>query len=216
MFKVLRNGLLRYTPYTCPNLWCNPWICQASCRHSRLFKQLGRYAGNGSLVVKFEASHPNRKKKISSFSGLHPHIPLLLFQWTWRTHVLRGKSPAEILHLLSNLFWDCSNDTKKGVSNRLGRKKHQTHCKTWDEIAKIQKNVRPSVSAGPSLPIICKVFYIPGGRISAINCITAQKNGSFLFWLLLLPSSFLRHIFFRKHVSTNHGRRLLRLLDRTI
>ena len=24
MFKVLRNGLLRYIPYTCPNLWCNP------------------------------------------------------------------------------------------------------------------------------------------------------------------------------------------------
>ena len=57
----------------------------------------------------------NRKKKNSSFSGLHPHIPLLLFFWTWRTHVLRGKSPAEILHLLPN----------------------------------IQKNVRPSVSAGP-------------------------------------------------------------------
>ena len=23
MFKVLRNGLLRYIRYTCPNLWCN-------------------------------------------------------------------------------------------------------------------------------------------------------------------------------------------------
>ena len=49
--------------------------------------------------------------------------------------MLRGKSPAEILHLLSNLFWDCSHDTKKGVSNRLGRKKTQKHCKTGDEIA---------------------------------------------------------------------------------
>ena len=24
VFKVLRHGLLRYIPYTCPNLWCNP------------------------------------------------------------------------------------------------------------------------------------------------------------------------------------------------
>ena len=55
-------------------------------------------------LKRFIPASLNRKKKNSSFSGLHPHIPLLLFQWAWRTHVLRGKSPAEILHLLSKLF----------------------------------------------------------------------------------------------------------------
>ena len=87
------------------------------------------------------------------FCGWHMFVHANMFT------VLRGKSPAEILHLLSNLFWDCSNDTKKGVSNRLRRKKTQKHCKTWDEIAKIKKNVRPSVSAGPCSFLISFQFW---------------------------------------------------------
>ena len=117
--EIVYFGLLRYRLY-------RPWICQASCRHSRL----GGTQGNGSLVVEFEAVHTcffeSKKKKTSSFSGLHPHIPLLLYQWAWRTHVLQGKSPPEILilHLLSKLFWNCLKDTKRSVWNRLGTKKN--------------------------------------------------------------------------------------------
>ena len=58
-------------------------------------------------------------------------------QWTASVHTL---------HMSKTCF-----DTvpKKGVSNSLGRKNEQKHCKTWDEIAKMKKNVRPSVRAGP-------------------------------------------------------------------
>jgi len=38
---------------------------------------------------------------------------------------------------------------KKAFQIGGGEKNRQKHCKTWDEIAKIQKNVRPSVRAGP-------------------------------------------------------------------
>ena len=55
-----------------------------------------------------------------------------------------SRDSTPLVELVLRLY----NGTKKCVSNRLGRKK-QKHRKTWDEIANIQKNVRPSVSAGP-------------------------------------------------------------------
>ena len=60
-------------------------------------------------------------------------------QWTASVHTLHmSKTCFDTVH------------TKNGVSNRSGRKNKQKHCKTWDEIAKMKKNVRPSVRTGPS------------------------------------------------------------------
>ena len=46
----------------------------------------------------------NRKCRVGGASALHPNMALRLYQWVWRVHDLRGKSPREILMSLSNLF----------------------------------------------------------------------------------------------------------------
>ena len=57
-------------------------------------------------------------------------------QWTASVHALHMSKPVitfvfnvtpEILHLLSKLFWNYPNDTKKGVSNSFAdQKSHET------------------------------------------------------------------------------------------
>ena len=60
----------------------------------------------------------------------------VLHKWTASVHTLHMSKPVitfvfkvtpEILHLLSKLFWNYPNDTKKGVSNSFAdQKNHKT------------------------------------------------------------------------------------------
>ena len=129
-----------------------PWIFQASCRHSRLFKQLGRYASYGSLVVKSEAFHScffEPKEEKFKFQRVAPTHPIAVVSMGLAHPCLARKESSWDSTPLVQVVLTLFNRHEKRRLKYYGEKKTQKHCKTWDERPKIKKNVRPSTRAGP-------------------------------------------------------------------
>ena len=72
--------------------------------------QLSNWEGTQAMdrwwqaLKKFIPATLNRKRHVKKVTVLHPHVALLLYQWVWRTHVARGKSPPEVLCELEIFF----------------------------------------------------------------------------------------------------------------
>ena len=117
--KVLRNGLLHVQ--TCDNVpvqSATQWTTSVHTLHvskpviTFVFKVLR----NGLLHV--QTCDNVRVQSATQWTALvhtlHMPKPVITFVF---------KVPLEILHLLSKLFWNFWNDTKKGVSNSYGDQK---------------------------------------------------------------------------------------------
>ena len=108
MFKVLRNGLLRYILYTCPNLWC---ISCSKCygmdcfgtyfTHVQTIKGTLRRMNN---VGRFAASSKKKKVQVLAAARLHrcPGLFSVLTAWKeYREACFKGTcavSPSNAFH----------------------------------------------------------------------------------------------------------------------
>ena len=113
LFKVLRNGLLRYILYTCPDLWlrscskCYGMDCFGSC----LFKVLRTFE---CVHVLYLWSHIPK-----SLGPQSKQVPLRIRSWQWRfTHADH-----------SDLFSLCGTQAAKTWQKTNQRVKFQRRCR---------------------------------------------------------------------------------------
>ena len=131
MFKVLRNGLLRYIPYTCPNRWCNP--C-SKCYAVDCF---------GAWLIHVQTCDVTRVQSATQF-GIH----------TLHCFFFNGcGAPMCCEERVQQRFYTSCRTCFETVPMTRKKAKTQKHCKTLDKIAKIQKNVRPSGAPDHVVPI---------------------------------------------------------------
>ena len=85
-------------------------------------------------LKRFIPASLNRKKKTSRFSGLHPHIPLLLYQWAWGKPMCCKERVHQRFYTSCQSCFETVQKTPKKASEIGWGEKKKKHCKTWCEI----------------------------------------------------------------------------------
>ena len=180
LFKVLRNGLLRYILYTCPNLWLR------SCSKCYAMDCSGTYFTHVQTCGYVRV--PNATQWIAPVHALHMSKPVITFVF----EVLRSGFLRYILYTCPNLWLrSCSKCYATGCSGTCF-----THVHTCDyvRVQSATQWIAPVHTLHMPKPVIMFVFEVLRSGLLRVVTFVFQvlRNGLLRYMLYTCPNLWLR------------------------